>query len=303
MQYNISKTQKFKESETFSGIALAFPMLSGFILFTLVPVVFSLMLSFTSWNFISGLKNIKFNGINNYIELFGDLWFKDSLKNTILFTIGVVTLDIVFGLFFAVILDKAVYGTDIFKAMFFIPYISSMVALAVLFTVILHPSFGPVNEFLRLLGINNPPRWFGDMYWAMPTLILFTFWRDLGYYIIIFTAGLKGISNELYEAASIDGAGIWQKFRNITLPMISPTTFFLMVTGIIGSFKVFDQISVTTEGGPGTSTTVLVYYIYKSAFQHYRMGYASSIAWILFVLIFIITLLQWKYQKKWVNYD
>jgi multiple sugar transport system permease protein len=221
----------------------------------------------------------------------------------LVFTFTTVPITAFLALVLAVIINKYTYGKDVIRVMVFIPYISSVVAVCIVWMVLLHPTYGPINQFLMQLGIKNPPRWLSDMNWALPAVIIITIWQQLGYYIIVYIAGLNSISNELYEAAEIDGANLFQKFWHITIPMVSPTTFFLVTMGIIGSFKVFDQISVLTQGGPGTATTVLAYYIYRTAFEFFRMGYASTVAWILFILVFIITMFQWRAQKKWVTYE
>ncbi|MBZ4644604.1 MAG: multiple sugar transport system permease protein [Petroclostridium sp.] len=292
-----------ERGENLTGFLFVLPSFLGFIVFVLVPVIFSLGLSFTKWNFISGLKAIQFVGISNYIELFKDEWFISSFRNNLVFTFTTVPITAFLALVLAVIINKYTYGKDVIRVMVFIPYISSVVAVCIVWMVLLHPTYGPINQFLMQLGIKNPPRWLSDMNWALPAVIIITIWQQLGYYIIVYIAGLNSISNELYEAAEIDGANLFQKFWHITIPMVSPTTFFLVTMGIIGSFKVFDQISVLTQGGPGTATTVLAYYIYRTAFEFFRMGYASTVAWILFILVFIITMFQWRAQKKWVTYE
>ena len=253
--------------------------------------------------FYFGLSGIKFVGLANFKELIGDVWFTDSLKNNIIFTVTVVPISLIVGLIMAVLIQKHTYLSTWIKVMIFMPYISSVVAIAVVWMVLLQPSFGPVNQFLNSIGIVNPPQWLADMKWSLPTLIIITIWQGIGYYVIIYIGGLNSISESIYESAEIDGANFWVKFWSISVPLVSPTTFFLAITGIIGSFKVFDLVSVLTEGGPGTSTTVLAYYIYKSAFKYNRMGYASAIAWIVFIIIFLITIIQWKGQKKLVTYD
>lgn len=280
-------------------IACAFimPQVIGMLIFTFIPVVFSLYLSFSDWDMISGLGNIHLVGFKNFINMWKDTAFVQSFWNTIIFSIVTVVLELCVGLVFAVIINKAVYGSTYFKIAFFIPYISSLVAVSVVFKALFQPTNGPVNQFLMSIGISNPPGWFGDSNWSLFAVILLTVWRDLGYYIIVDLAALKGVSPELYESARIDGANVVTQFFKITIPMIKPTTFFLMVTGIIGSFKAFDQIAVTTQGGPGSSSSVLAYYIYTSAFNYYKMGYASSMAWVLFILIFIVTMVQWKKQN------
>jgi multiple sugar transport system permease protein len=300
---NTSWSNRANRSENRNGLLFILPQTLGVLLFGLIPVAFSLYLSFTDWDFLSGLGNIKPIGIKNFVDVWTDTWFTDSMKNTLIFSFATVLIQVFAGLILATVINRGVYFSGVFKTIAFIPYFSSVVALAVVFMAMFHPTLGPVNSLLSALGVKNLPGWFGDPRWALLSLILLTVWKELGYYIIVFTAGLKTIPRELYEAAGMDGAGALSTFRNVTLPMISPTTFFLVIMGIIGSFKVFDQIAVTTQGGPGTSTTVLVYYIYKSAFQYYRMGYASAIAWYMFLLIFIITVVQWVYQKRWVSYD
>jgi multiple sugar transport system permease protein len=283
--------------ENMMGYLFILPQFLGVIVFSVIPIVFSLYLSFTEWDFLSGFSNIKWIGMKNFIDIWKDVAFTDSLKNTLVFSVATIVFELGLGVVVAVLIDKYVYASNYFKVVFFIPYISSLVAVSVVFKAILQPSFGPVNQFLMAIGITNPPKWFGDYRWSLTAVIMLTVWRDLGYYVIVFLAAVKGVSKELYEAAALDGGNGLQQFWYITLPLVKPTTFFLMVTGIIGSFKAFDQIAVTTQGGPGTSSSVLVYYIYNSAFRFYKMGYASAMAWVLFVLIFIITLIQWKYQK------
>lgn len=302
MKVKTSK-RKSKYNDNLAGYLFILPALIGFVGFILLPFLISFILSFTQWDFISGLGGIKFVGLANFKELLSDVWFTDSLRNNIIFTVTVVPTSLIVGLIMAVLIQKHTYLSTWVKVMIFMPYISSVVAIAVVWMVLLQPSFGPVNQFLNSIGIVNPPQWLADMKWSLPTLILITIWQGIGYYVIIYIGGLNSISESIYESAEIDGANFWVKFWSISVPLVSPTTFFLAITGIIGSFKVFDLVSVLTEGGPGTSTTVLAYYIYKSAFKYNRMGYASAIAWIVFIIIFIITIIQWKGQKKLVTYE
>lgn len=292
-----------KNRDNIAGYLFVLPALIGFIVFIIIPFISSFVLSFTEWNFISGLSGIKFVGLKNFIDLFKDLWFTNSFSNNFIFAVTVVPISLVLGLIVAVLIQKYVYGSGMIKVMIFMPYISSVVAIAVVWMVMLQPSYGPINELLKSLGMNNPPKWLADLNWALPTLIFISIWQGLGYYVIIYIGGLNSIPQELYESADIDGANFWHKLFYISVPLVSPTTFFLAITGIISSFKVFDLISVLTQGGPGSSTTVLAYYIYKTAFQYHKMGYASAMAWVIFVVIFIITIIQWKGQKKFVTYD
>lgn len=298
-----SSKKNHKSKDNLAGYLFILPALIGFIGFILLPFLISFILSFTEWDFISGLSGIKFVGLANFKELLGDVWFTDSLKNNIIFTVTVVPISLILGLILAVLIQKYTYISNWIKVMIFMSYISSVVAIAVVWMVLLQPAYGPVNQFLNSIGIINPPQWLADMKWALPTLILITIWQGIGYYVVIYIGGLNSISESIYEAAEIDGANFWMRIWNISIPLVSPTTFFLAITGIIGSFKVFDLVSVLTEGGPGTSTTVLAYYIYRSAFKYNRMGYASAIAWIVFIIIFVITIVQWKGQKKLVTYE
>jgi multiple sugar transport system permease protein len=178
------------------------------------------------------------------------------------------------------------------------PYISSLVAVSVVWRVLLYPSFGPVNEFLRSIGISDPPKWFGDPRWALSAIAIESVWIQLGYNVVVFLAGLTAINQDLYDAAAIDGAGAMRRLIHVTIPGVEATTFFLSIMGVIGSFKVFDQISVITQGGPGNSTLVLAYYVYQNAFQFYSMGYASAVAWMLFLAIFAITAVQWRFGNR-----
>jgi multiple sugar transport system permease protein len=202
----------------------------------------------------------------------------------------------------AILIDRFVYMKGYFKVAYFMPYISNIVAVAVVWQVLFQPSYGPINEILRTLGMSNPPKWIADPNFALISIMLISIWISIGFNLIIYIAGLQAIPKDLYEAADIDGANGWTKFRRITLPLLSPTSFFLLVTGIISTFKVFEIIAVMTQGGPIGSTTMMVWYLYDTAFINLKVGYASSIAAVLFGFVMLITLGQWAAQKKWVNY-
>ncbi|MCU6711568.1 sugar ABC transporter permease [Paenibacillus sp. J5C_2022] len=294
-------TLNMNRREQIAGYLFVAPLMIGLVILTLIPVIGSLLLSFTDWNFVAGIDAIRFTGLDNFDRLFRDDVFMKSLMNNIIFIIT-VPVTIAIALLLAILIDKHVYLKDMFKVIYFLPYISSIVAVAMVWQVLFHPSYGPVNNFLMSIGIDNPPKWLADIDFAMPSLMMIQVWIMLGYNIIIFIAGLQGIPKDLYEAADIDGANVWTKFRQITVPCISPTTFFLLVTGIIGTFKIFDLIQVLTQGGPANSTTVIVYELYDTAFIQLKSGYASSMALILFLICLLITGLQMLAQKKWVNY-
>lgn len=281
------------------------PCMIGFVVFVAVPVLASLGLSFAEWNFLGGLKNIKFVGLDNFkFFLSGkDAWFSTSFWNTLLFAAVTVPVGLALGLLLASVISRNVYGSAIFRFVVFIPYISSIVASVVVWQVVFQPSYGPVNNMLAAMGVTDLPKWFVDSRWAFLLIMVFQIWQSLGYNIIVFYSGMKNISSDLYEAAAMDGANERQKIWHITIPGISPTTFFLSTMGLISSFKVFDIIKLATGGGPGKSTSVIALYIYKEAFENYRMGTASAAAWVMFIIIFLITMIQLYGQKKWVNYD
>lgn len=287
--------------ETVTGILFILPGFIGFLFFILIPVMMSLGISFTEWNFLKGWKAIEFNGISNYLRLFKDDWFIVSLKNNLLFTAVTIPSLLVLGLVIANIINRHCYGGNIIRVFIFIPYISSVVAVCTVWQVMLQPSYGPINQFLTSIGIEKPPKWLVDGKWAIWSVMLINIWTQLGYYVAVFMSGLKHVPEDLYEAAQIDGATDLRQFLHITVPMVRPTTFFLAIMGIIGSFKVFDLISVLTQGGPGNATSVMAYYVYKTAFMDFKMGYACAQAWALFIIIFIVTLVQWKYQDKYTN--
>nr|WP_235918230.1 sugar ABC transporter permease [Paenibacillus lutrae] len=287
--------------ENVCGYVFITPMLIGVTIMTLLPIIASFFLSFTDWNFLHGFKRIDFIGLRNFERLFADSIFWQAMKNNLIFML-VVPTTLALSLLLAVIINKYVYFKDMFKVIYFMPYISSVVAVAMVWQVLFHPSYGPVNQMLMSIGISDPPKWIADVNFALPSIMMIMIWVSIGYNLIIYIAGLQSIPAELYEAAEMDGAKPWQQFRSITLPMLSPTTFFLLITGLIGTFKVFDLVQVLTGGGPANSTSVVVFHLYETAFVHLKMGYASTMALVLFVTIFLITLIQWYGQRKWVNY-
>ena len=284
-----------------TGYVFILPNIIGFLLFTLVPMVFSLIISFTDWNYTQGFGNIQWNGGVNFVEMWGDKWFTDSLINTIVFAVTVVPLTAVLALVLAVVIDRFCFARLPIRLAMFMPYISNVVAVAIVWVMMYSP-WGPFTRMVQTVGVENPPQWLGDYTWALPAIIIMTIWSGLGYSVMIYTSSISSLPRDVYEAADIDGAGEVTKFFKLTVPFLSPTTFFLVITTFITSFQVFAPIQIMTRGGPGTSTHVLVYYIYTAAFNFYRMGYAASMSWILFVILFTITLVQWRGQKKWVSY-
>lgn len=275
------------------------PNLLGFAAFTLVPMVFALFLSVMKWD---GAGAITFTGMKNFARLLTDDTFQISALNTLYYVAGTVPTTLVCSLGLAILLNKEIKGRNLFRAIFFFPYVASLVAVAVVWNMMFHPSMGPVNNLLTALGVENPPRWSASVTWAMPTVILASIWKNMGYYMIIYLAALQGIPRDLYEAARIDGANGRQCFRTITLPLLTPATFFVTMMLTINSFKVFDLIYVMTGGGPGRATNVLVYAIYNAAFIEFDYGYSSAMALVLFILVLAITIVQFRSEKKWVSY-
>lgn len=290
--------KKLLYSDSLWAVIFLSPNLIGFLAFVLLPVVTSFGLSFTRWDLLGSIQWI---GLGNYQKLFSDQVFWKVFWNTIYYTLGTVPLGIIISLLLAIALNQKIKGIKFFRAIYFLPVISSYVAIAVAWQWLYNPEFGLLNYLLWLIGIDGPG-WLSSTTWAMPAIIVTSIWKGLGFNMLLFLAGLQGIPETYYEAAEIDGAGRWAKFKNITIPLLSPTTFFVVVMSIINSFQVFDQIYIMTEGGPARSTSVLVHYLYQNAFEYFKMGYASAVAYVLFFLVFIVTMIQLKRSKSWVVY-
>lgn len=297
MKWKLSKQMKID----LVGYSFILPNIIGVLLFTLFPMLFSLVISLTDWDYTQGFGNWNFIGFQNFIDMWKDEWFTSSLINTIVFAVAVVPITIFLALVLSVVIDKFCFAKLPIRLAMFMPYISNVVAVAIVWVMMYSP-WGPFTQLVKALGVENPPQWLGDSHWALPAIILMTIWSGVGYAIMIYTSAIQGLPQDIYEAAEIDGASEITKFFKLTVPFLSPTTFFLVITTFVTSFQVFAPIQIMTRGGPGTATNVLVYYIYTSAFTFYRMGYASAMSWILFIILFAITMLQWKGQKKWVSY-
>lgn len=300
MSQAITETKSAKNRRIKNNlIAYSFiaPNFIGFAVFTLGPILFAFALTFLKWN---GSGPLTFVGLKNIIKLFSDPVFLEALKNTIIYCVGTVPLTMIFALMLAIILNRKIFGRNFFRTVTFFPYVASLVAVAVVWNMLFNPAKGPVNMLLSLLGVSDDhlPGWAADRHWAMFTVILFSTWKNMGYYMIIYLAGLQGISPSLYEAAELDGANRWQQFRYVTIPQLSSTTFFVVMMLTIDCFKVYDQIFMITQGGPGTSTLVLVYHIYNTAFISWDLGYASAIAMVLFLLVLAVTVFQFRIEKK-----
>lgn len=285
----------YRKGDGLSALLFLSPTLVVFTTFILFPVIFSFYLSFQKWNMFSSEST--FVGLDNYIRMFQSEEFWQVLKNTAVYTFGTIPLNMGFSLLVAYALNKKIIGKKFLRTAFFAPVIISPVAAAVIWRWLYDPNFGLINWFIGLFGI-NPINWLNDPTAAMFALIIMGVWKTFGYNMVLFSAGLQGIPETYYEAALIDGASGWTRFWKITIPLLSPTTFFIMVMSMIGSFQVFDIVYVLTSGGPLGSTKVLVFYVYEHAFKFFEMGYASAVAYVLFAILFIFTMLQMKYMKS-----
>jgi multiple sugar transport system permease protein len=275
------------------------PSLIGFLAFTIFPVVASLGLSFVKWNLIHPPA---FIGVGNYTRALDDIMFWRVLKNTVVYTLGTVPSAMVLSLALALALNQRIRGVTLFRGLYYLPVVAPMVAVTMVWRWLYNVNFGVINYVLSLVGVSAIP-WLTSTRWAMPSVIIMSVWKGLGSGMVIYLAGLQGIPQHLYDAASVDGANAWQRFRHITLPMLATTTFFVMVTSVISSFQVFGQVFVLTRGGPANATSTMVYYIFQNAFQSFRMGYASALSWLLFAAVFVFTLIQFGAQRESVYYE
>lgn len=292
------KNKKLKKY--LKGYLFILPNFIGFFVFMAVPIIMGFVISLTDYN---GFNQFNFIGLSNYIKMFQDEYFLVSLWHNLLYTVVTVPGTIIVSLLLALLVNRGIKGSKLFRTMYFLPHISSMVAVGIVWAMIFNPYTGPINQVLKAIGIENPPMWLAGSNTALLTIMIIAIWKQSGYYMIILIAGLQAIPNHLYEAASIDGANGFVKFFKVTLPMLSPTMFMVLILNIINSFQVFDLINVMTDGGPGRSTNVLVYRIYQEGFQNLKFGYASAMAYFLFLIVLIVTLIQFRGQKKWVNYS
>ena len=291
-----------RAKEAIAGYIFLSPWLLGIILFIVGPIMTSGFLSFTRYDIVNPPE---FVGLKNFIEIFTkDRLFWPSMMLTFRYALIVVPLSLVGALAAAMLLNQALWGTTWFRTFFFLPHLTPIVAAAVLWGWIFNADVGPINHWIRTItGSDNAPGWFRDPDWAMTGLIIMAMWGAIGgNTMLIFLAGLQGVPQELYDAAVVDGAGIWAKFRNVTLPMLTPTIFFNMVLGIIGALRVFAAAYVATEGGPAYSTWFYALHIYTRAFKYIEMGYASALAWIFFFVLFVFTYVQFKQSRRWVYY-
>jgi multiple sugar transport system permease protein len=273
---------------------LLLPSLIGMFAFIMLPILSSLVLSFAEWDL---LGEIRWIGLGNYVAALSDPAVLGALRNTLSFIAGYLPSVVVLALGLALLLNRKLKGRIAFRAIYFVPVVTSWVAVSLIWKWLLNPQYGLVNYGLAAVGIQGPG-WLFDPNWAMAGIVLTSVWKDIGFVTVIYLAGLQDIPENLYEAAELDGASPWQRFWTITLPMLAPTTFFVTTISLISSFQVFDQVWIMTGGGPAGATSVMVEQIYKNAFSYYKMGYASAISWVLFALIFLVTLAQNIAQRR-----
>ncbi len=289
-----------KRKKDWGAYLYLMPTVVILVAFHVLPIFYSLAVSFYEWDLIGQPEYV---GVGNYSRLFDDPMFYKSLWNTVYYAAVSVPLSIFFSLIIAMLLNNPISAIGLYRTIYFIPVITSINAVAIVWNFIYHPDFGLLNKILAIFSI-DPRAWLQDPAWAMPAIIFMSVWKGLGHNVIIFLAGLQNIPRHLYEAARIDGASRWQQFRHITWPLLSPTTFFIFTISTIGSFQVFSQVyMMTPRGGPLKSTMVVVYYLYRKAFEQFEFGYALAAAFVLFMIIFACTLFNKLYLEKKVHYS
>jgi multiple sugar transport system permease protein len=283
-------------------IAWAFllPSLVLFVVFTALPVVSAFLISFTHWDLFNPPA---WAWLDNYFRLWNDPIFRQVLGNTGYYVACAVPLQMLLGLLCALGLNRAIPGQAFFRVVYFLPVVTSTVAAGLVWAWLFNSNFGLINMGLSLAGATDLPKWLVSSRWAMPAVITVSVWQSLGYSMVLFLAGLQNIRQEVYEAAALDGATGWKRLIYITLPLLSPMTFFVLIISIIGSFQVFELVFVMTKAGPANATNTLVYYIYQNGFMFYQMGYASAAAMVLVLLVLVATLVQYRLQDRWVHYD
>lgn len=283
------------------------PSLIGFAIFYFAPMLISVFVSLTDWNgldrlFGEGFMTEHFIGLGNYMDILKSAEFWKVLRNTLTYIVLYIPLMLVVSISAAALLSQKRPGVGAFRVIYYIPVLTSWVAASLIWRSILAPQYGAMNNILALFGIKGPG-WLLDEKWAMPAIVLVSVWKDMGFFGLILLSGMVGINRSYYEAAQIDGAGAWTRFTRITLPLLTPSIFYVLIVSLINSFQLFPQVMIMTDGGPNAATQVMVERIYKYGFRYFKMGYASAFSWILFVIIMLCTALQMRGQKRWVNYD
>ncbi|HEX7588331.1 MAG TPA: sugar ABC transporter permease [Anaerolineae bacterium] len=296
----ITQIKKRELLEWLAGYAFLAPSFIVLAVFTYFPVVYAMGISLFKWRILRG--DPVFNGLTNYQLLFTSEDFWQAIGNTLYFAVGSIPTGMALALFVAILLNRPMRTLALYRTAYFLPTVTSMVAVSVVWMWIYHPDVGLMNYFLELFHL-PAVRWLNDPMWAMPSIIILSVWKGMGYNVIIYLAGLQNIPEQLYEAAQIDGAGRWQLFRHVTWPLLTPTTFLILIMAVINSFQAFTEFNVMTQGGPLGRTTTIVYYLYQQAFQQFNMGYGSALAIVLFAIILGLTLVQNKVLGPRVHYQ
>lgn len=285
--------------EGVNGWIFVLPVVLGTLLLNIFPAIPNLYYSMTEWN---GLTRAKWIGFDNYREMRTNSDFLNSLKVTFIYVVSSVPLTMVVALCLALLVNRKLRGMSIFRAIFYVPHIASIIAVVIVFRYLLAPRFGLINEALwNLFGVVGP-NWLGTSSTAMASIVAITVYMAAGYQMVLFLAGLQNIPEQLYEAATIDGASAWTKFRTITLPLLTPTIFFVLIISIIGSFNVFGLVFALTGGGPGRATEVMFYLIYQQAFEEYRFGFSAAMAVVMSLMVGLLTAMNWWLGRRWVFY-
>ena len=299
--------RKFDSKEVRAAYVFLIPSLIGMVIFSLLPLIVSAVISLTDWNGLdrlldTGFLSRHFVGLQNFADILTGQEFWKVLLNTIKFIVLYIPFMLCASLLVAFLLSRAKKGVGIFRVMYYIPVLTSWVAASLIWKSVLSPEYGAINNILKFIGIRGPD-WLLSESWAMPAIALVSVWKDMGFFGLILLSGIIAIDKSYYEAASIDGAGSVSRFFRITLPLLTPSVFYVLIISLINSFQLFPQIMIMTEGGPNGVTQVMVERIYKYGFNYHKMGYASAFSWLLFVIIMICTMIQMKGQNRWVNYD
>ena len=294
------------------AIPFLLPSFVGFLVFTILPMVTLLFVSVTDWDGLreltlfadpAGFMQEFFVGLANYRGIFFSSEFYQVLGNTLKYVVLYMPAMLILSMGVALVLSSKIRGTGVFRVLYYIPVLTSWVAGSLIWKWVLSPEYGVINNLLGLFGIRGPS-WLQSPQWAMVGIMIASVWKDMGYFGLMLLSGLQGINRQYYEAAQIDGAGRLRQFFRITLPLLTPTLFFVLIISLINSFQLFPQVMIMTpDGGPSGSTMVMVERIYKYGFRYYEMGYASAFSWILFAILFVLTAIQMKFQNRWVNYD
>lgn len=283
-------------------IFFLFPAVLSLVVFFLMPILVSAVMTVLNYDPLKGISKITFAGLDHFKRLFSSNDLAQQFSHVLYYMVLYIPLILITSMAQALVLNRDFIAKKIYKILFYLPVISSWVAVALIWKWLLNGKYGLVNNWLLFFGIQGPS-WMTSQTWAMPGVVFASVWKDTGYYALILLAALKGIDKNYYEASKIDGASGWQQFRSITLPLISPTVFLLVIINVINGFQVFESIYIMSEGGPAGATRVPVEQIYRNAFTYFNMGYASAIAWSLAVVIFIVTIIQFRFQDRWVTYE